>query len=105
MGSGGGDLGVARGAREEVERGGGGGGGGGMRKARVCVRAPHGAGALLVVGGAVVGAAVFAWCRRRGEGERKRGAKNHGEHPAYVFFSSLVFFRSGVILIWMDGRR
>ncbi|EAY83461.1 hypothetical protein OsI_38672 [Oryza sativa Indica Group] len=53
-----------------------------MRKARVCVRAPHGAGALLVVGGAVVGAAVFAWCRRRGEGERKRGAKNHGEHPA-----------------------
>lgn len=82
MGSGGGDLGVARGAREEVERGGGGGGGGGMRKARVCVRAPHGAGALLVVGGAVVGAAVFAWCRRRGEGERKRGAKNHGEHPA-----------------------
>ncbi|EAY83465.1 hypothetical protein OsI_38676 [Oryza sativa Indica Group] len=53
-----------------------------MRKARVCVRAPHGAGALLVVGGAVVGAAVFAWCRRRGEDERKRGAKNHGEHPA-----------------------
>lgn len=88
-GGGGGDLGVAREVREE-ERG---GGGGGMRKARVCVRAPHGAGALLVVGGAVVGAAVFAWCRRRcrsdggeGEGERKEGAKNHGEHPAYVFF-------------------
>lgn len=85
MGSGGGDLGVARGAREEVERGGGGGGGGGMRKARVCVRAPHGAGALLVVGGAVVGAAVSRGARR-GEDERKRGAKNHGEHPAYVFF-------------------
>uniref|UniRef100_A0A0E0MNE3 Uncharacterized protein n=2 Tax=Oryza punctata TaxID=4537 RepID=A0A0E0MNE3_ORYPU len=81
-GGGSGDLGVAREVREEEERG---GGGGGMRKARVCVRAPHGAGALLVVGGAIVGAAVFAWCRRRsdgGEGERKKGAKNHGEHPA-----------------------
>ncbi|OEL33798.1 hypothetical protein BAE44_0005186 [Dichanthelium oligosanthes] len=47
-------------------------------KFRVSARAPHGVGALLLIGGAaVVGAAVLAWRRsRRG----KKGAENHREH-------------------------
>ncbi|KAF0889307.1 hypothetical protein E2562_022857 [Oryza meyeriana var. granulata] len=79
---GGGDLRAAREVREEEgERGRG--GGGGMRKARVCVRAPHGAGALLVVGGMIVGAAVFAWCRHcRRDGGEGKGAKKHAKEEA-----------------------
>ncbi|TKW28828.1 hypothetical protein SEVIR_3G353700v4 [Setaria viridis] len=83
---GGGVLGAAREPRErlhkeeEVKGAGaasaadrkGGGAGGGM-KFRVSARAPHGVGALLLIGGAaVVGAAVLAWRRsRRG----KKGAE------------------------------
>ncbi|CAN6329365.1 unnamed protein product [Urochloa humidicola] len=52
----------------------GGGGGGGM-KFRVSARAPHGVGAILLIGGAaVVGAAVLAW-RSRG----KKGGDRHRE--------------------------
>ncbi|CAM0949627.1 unnamed protein product [Alopecurus aequalis] len=63
-GKGGGD-------REEAARG---GGGGAAMRARVCarVRTPHGVGVLLLVGGAIVGAAVVAW-RRRGD---RKSAKN-----------------------------
>ncbi|KAF8776551.1 hypothetical protein HU200_003268 [Digitaria exilis] len=58
--------------------GAGGGGGGGM-KFRVSARAPHGVGALLLIGGAaVVGAAVLAWrSSRRGKkgAERQQGRR------------------------------
>lgn len=55
----------AAGAAAERKGAGGGGGGGGM-KFRVRARAPHGVGALLLIGGAaVVGAAVLAWRRSR----------------------------------------
>lgn len=97
---GGGVLGAAREPREQQlqrgkEKGAGAGagaattdrkgnGGGGM-KFRVSARAPHGVGALLLVGGAaVVGAAVLAWRRsRRGN---KGAAENHRERrqPAYA---------------------
>ncbi|KAM0831851.1 hypothetical protein ACQ4PT_065267 [Festuca glaucescens] len=58
------------GDREEAARG-----SGGAMRARVCarVRTPQGVGALLLVGGAIVGAAVFAWRRHC---DRKK-AKNH----------------------------
>ncbi|KXG23664.1 uncharacterized protein LOC8066345 [Sorghum bicolor] len=49
-----------------AERKKGSGGGGGGMKFRVRARAPHGVGALLLIGGAaVVGAAVLAWRRSR----------------------------------------
>ncbi|XP_008673247.1 uncharacterized protein [Zea mays] len=49
-----------------AERKGAGAGGGGGMKFRVRARAPHGVGALLLIGGAaVVGAAVLAWRRSR----------------------------------------
>uniref|UniRef100_K3Z639 Uncharacterized protein n=1 Tax=Setaria italica TaxID=4555 RepID=K3Z639_SETIT len=95
---GGGVLGAAREPRErlhkeeEVKGAGaasaadrkGGGAGGGM-KFRVSARAPHGVGALLLIGGAaVVGAAVLAWRRsRRG----KKGAERQRDRqPAWVDF-------------------
>jgi hypothetical protein len=58
------------GDREEEARG-----SGGAMRDRVCarVRTPQGVGALLIVGGAIVGAAVFAWRRHC---DRKK-AKNH----------------------------
>ncbi|KAG8048927.1 hypothetical protein GUJ93_ZPchr0009g1987 [Zizania palustris] len=63
-------------ARENEKERGGGCRGRSMGRARVCARlcAPHGAGAMLIVGGAIVGAAVFAWFRRRRGG--REGAKN-----------------------------
>uniref|UniRef100_A0ACD5Y094 Uncharacterized protein n=1 Tax=Avena sativa TaxID=4498 RepID=A0ACD5Y094_AVESA len=63
-------AGSTRGDREEAARG-----SDGAMRARVCarVRTPHGVGALLLVGGAIVGAAVFAW-RRHGE---RKNSKNH----------------------------
>ncbi|XP_024310235.1 uncharacterized protein LOC104584376 isoform X2 [Brachypodium distachyon] len=71
--SGEGDLCAAQESREEEKAR----SGGGAMRARVCarVRTPHGVGALLLVGGAIVGAAVVAW-RRRGDG---KGA-NHHQH-------------------------
>lgn len=62
-----GDLCTAQESREEVARR------GGAMRTRVCARVgtPQGVGALLLVGGAIVGAAVVAW-RRRGDG---KGAK------------------------------
>ncbi|XP_051185221.1 uncharacterized protein [Lolium perenne] len=58
------------GDREEAARG-----SGGAMRARVCarVRTPQGVGALLLVGGAIVGAAVYAW-RRHCDSKK---AKNH----------------------------
>ncbi|VAI14226.1 unnamed protein product [Triticum turgidum subsp. durum] len=66
-GRGRGDLCTAQESREEVA------GRGGAMRTRVCARVgtPQGVGALLLVGGAIVGAAVVAW-RRRGDG---KGAK------------------------------
>ncbi|KAF7071032.1 hypothetical protein CFC21_076447 [Triticum aestivum] len=66
-GRGRGDLCTAQESREEVARR------GGAMRTRVCARvgSPQGVGALLLVGGAIVGAAVVAW-RRRGDG---KGAK------------------------------
>ncbi|KAL5223694.1 hypothetical protein ABZP36_010333 [Zizania latifolia] len=79
-GGGGVGSGVLGAAREEKERG----GGGAMGRARVRarVRAPHGAGALLIVGGAIIGAAVFHWFRRHRDGGEGEGAKNHGVQHA-----------------------
>ena len=68
-----------------AERKKGGGGGGGGMKFRVRARAPHGVGALLLIGGAaVVGAAVLAWRRSR---HGKTGAavdQPERRLPAYV---------------------
>ncbi|KAM3273076.1 hypothetical protein ACQJBY_042840 [Aegilops geniculata] len=66
-GRGRGDLCTAQESREEVARR------GGAMRTRVCARVgtPQGVGALLLVGGAIVSAAVVAW-RRRGDG---KGAK------------------------------
>ncbi|KAG8093139.1 hypothetical protein GUJ93_ZPchr0012g19899 [Zizania palustris] len=71
--------GVLGAAREEKERG---GGAMGRARVRARVRAPHGAGALLIVGGAIVGAAVFHWFRRHRDGGEGEGAKNHGVQHA-----------------------
>ncbi|XP_066355530.1 uncharacterized protein [Miscanthus floridulus] len=62
--------------------GGGGGGGGGM-KFRLRARAPHGVGAVLLIGGAaVVGAAVLAW--RRSRHGNKGGAVDQPERRLTV---------------------
>ena len=63
------------------------GGGGGM-KFRVRARAPHGVGALLLIGGAaVVGAAVLAW--RRSRHGNKGGAVDQPERRLTVYVSHL----------------
>ncbi|CAN6338550.1 unnamed protein product [Urochloa humidicola] len=81
-GGGGGVLGalVQEQPREEKKGAGAGatGGGGGGMKFRVSARAPHGVGALLLIGGAaVVGAAVLAWRSRSRRG--KKGGESHRE--------------------------
>ncbi|KAI4987544.1 hypothetical protein ZWY2020_020344 [Hordeum vulgare] len=65
-----GDLCTAQESSEDVARR------GGAMRTRVCARVgtPQGVGALLLVGGAIVGAAVLAW-RRRGDG--KDAKKDH----------------------------
>jgi hypothetical protein len=77
---------------KETERKKGAGAGGGM-KFRVRARAPHGVGALLLIGGAaVVGAAVLAW--RRSRHGNKGGAVDRPERRLPAYFSHLFRLQS-----------
>lgn len=99
----------AAGAAAE-KKGAGAGAGGGM-KFRVRARAPHGVGALLLIGGAaVVGAAVLAW--RRSRHGNKGGSVDQPDRrlPAYIshlFRAALKFvnfykneYKMGCIVSW-----
>uniref|UniRef100_A0A804N5R9 Uncharacterized protein n=1 Tax=Zea mays TaxID=4577 RepID=A0A804N5R9_MAIZE len=94
-----------------AERKGAGAGGGGGMKFRVRARAPHGVGALLLIGGAaVVGAAVLAW--RRSRHGNKGGSVDQPDRrlPAYIshlFRAALKFvnfykneYKMGCIVSW-----
>ncbi|KAL6599866.1 hypothetical protein ACP70R_045517 [Stipagrostis hirtigluma subsp. patula] len=87
---GGGVFGAAQEPRadKEEEKAGAGEGRGAPMKFRVCARAPHGVGALLLIGGAaVLGAAVVAWrhAARRGKdggAESRRGERQPAKEEA-----------------------